>query len=101
MTLKESMAADISTFLNLDEFAELHTLNNKEVACIIDKDSSKTKSLQDGVWIDSAVVYVKFSDYGKRPAIGSLLVVDTKRHIVVGLNENNGILEITIEANES
>lgn len=43
MSFKEQIGQDIATFINIDEFAETHSINNKSVKCVLmssDKDST-------------------------------------------------------------
>jgi len=107
MSLKDVIAADLSAvFFNIDEFAELHDIDGKQIMAIIDEDILKQRSQDkrenfDGVYRGEIVLFVKAADFSKRPVKGQRLRIDGRLMMVDSCGESDGILEITLEANES
>lgn len=93
-----------TVFLNLKEFGEWHTLNDKRVQCAIDK--NLTQDLEGrgtanivGVFVNIFTIYVDSSDM-PTPVEGELLSVDGSLHLVKSVSEEGGMLVIVAEANE-
>ena len=98
---KAAVQNDIKgTFLNMDEFADTHVINGVTVQCVIDTDiiSEGHPELQ-GVFLNTLTIYVSASDI-TAPVEGELLYLDSKMHIVRRVSEEQGMLVITVEANE-
>lgn len=103
---KDYLASDISVFFNSDEFAELHDIDGQQVLAVVDIDILKVRSDRraeryDGVYKGEVTVYVKAADLPSRPVHGQHLRLDKKLYLVAECTENMGVLEITLEANES
>ncbi|QGQ95863.1 hypothetical protein EHS13_13750 [Paenibacillus psychroresistens] len=109
MNLREQIAKDIGTFINNNEFFEDHDVNGQTLSVMIDNDAFKGRSRQptdlynatSGVSIGSIILYVKESDMEDRPVIEQHLRLDGKLYLVSSCNENMGMLEIGLEANEA
>lgn len=104
--LKDYFNSDIDNFFNLDEFAQIHTIDGKEVPAVIDSDVLKIRSnykseQYDGVYLNEIVVYVKAADLLERPVYGQQLRLDGNLYMVLECTENMGVLEIILGANES
>lgn len=106
MSFKEQVQKDIAVFLNLDEFAELHDIDGSQVLAVIDNDILKIRSDRqseryDGVYKGEFVVFVKADNLPSRPVYGQHMRLDGRLYQVAECTENMGVLEITLEANES
>lgn len=104
---KDAVAADIkATFINELEFADEHTVNGEPVICVVDSNITDERQVSSsefapGVYMDQVVLYVKQSDLPQKPVRGELLKLDNERYFVKKVADNVGVLEITLEANES
>lgn len=111
MTFKEQIAKDNrNIFLNLDEFGELHIVNGKRMAVLIDNyeqiDREKRYQLKhspyaDGVFVKELLIYVRESDFGNMPRIGSMVKFDGKSYTVSDVINEDGIFSISLEANKT
>ena len=99
-SFKEVMKDDVNnTFMNVDEFADTHTVDGKKIPVLVDDNEiiereKKMKSNMDGV-------YVKADDFGPLPAIGRQIVFDGKRYMVTDSTDEGGVYAITMEANRT
>ena len=111
MSFKELVEQDNRTvFMNLDEFADIHVINVKEMPCIIDNNEMidrekryqyKRSLYADGVYLKEVLLYVKAEDFGPLPAVGRLLTLDKKSYIVSDAIDEGGIYSISLEANKT
>ena len=81
-SFKEQLEKDFDgTFFNLDEFAELHTIDGNEIPVVVDNETliqlnmGKTVN-SDGIFTDSIIIFVqkKYLDY--EPVIGQVMDFD-------------------------
>ena len=104
---KEILKSDIhDVFLNIDEFAETHTINGKEMDAVIDdmeavEREKRMKSHMDGVYMRQFVLYVSAYDFGALPGVGKAVTVDRRRFTVADATSEGGMYAITLEANRS
>ena len=107
MSFKDTIKNDIkNVFLNLSEFADMHTLNGKEIQLVIDDDMldgevnvkmhGSTQYTSSGLYSGGIAIYVSRDDFGK-PKPNSLLELDGKRYIVISSSEQDGMLKIVIQ----
>lgn len=94
------------TFLNTDEFSDLHCVNGKEMPVQIDANEQIEREKRysqnmDGIYLNQKLIYVAASDYGPLPKQGSLLMLDRKRYRVADAVDEYGVYSITIEANRA
>ena len=111
MTFKEQIAQDNrKVFMNIDEFGEMHIVNDKPMLVLIDNneliDREKRyqykKSLYaDGVYIKQLLIYVHAEDFGPLPAIGRTVKFDNKTYIVGDAINEDGIYSLNLEANKT
>lgn len=111
MTFKEQIAKDNqNVFLNLDEFGELHLVNGKKMLVLVDtlEQIDREKRYQfkhslyaDGVYLKELLIYVKDSDFGKLPKIGSKVEFDRSTYTVSDAIDEDGIYSISLEANKT
>lgn len=106
-SFKDVMRDDINnTFMNLDEFADTHIVDGKEIPVIIDENEiiereKKMKSNMDGVYVKQKLMYVKADDFGALPAIGRAIMLDGKRYLVIDAVDEQGVYSITMEGNRT
>lgn len=106
-SFKDVLKDDVSnTFMNLDEFADTHIVDGKEIPVIIDENEiiereKKMKSNMDGVYVKQKLIYVKADDFGALPAIGRAIMLDGKRYIVIDAIDEQGVYSITMESNRT
>lgn len=99
MSFKEDIKSDINgVFLNLEEFAEKHRVEGKEIICILDNNKGQPKN--DGSMYDLAeadlVIIAKSIDLPARKEAGSVLNLDGRELTVNFWDEQNGITVISL-----
>lgn len=106
-SFKELVQADISdVFLRLDEFADTHNVNGKEMPVLIDDNeiierAKKAQFTMDGVYAKQKLIYVKADDFGSLPAIKQAIMLNGKRYLVTDATDEQGVYAITMEANNT
>ena len=98
---------DLSTFFNIDEFADYHDIDGQQVLAIIESDqfnerprhSEELYYVTNGIYRSSVTVLVKSADFEK-PVIGQQISVDGDDYYVTAVAEDAGVLKITATANE-
>lgn len=105
---KDAVAKDIkAVFINADEFAETHNINGVDVVCVVDTDimqernSNSYSEFAEGVYQHQAMIFVSAADLPERPVKGEIFRLDGELYLVAECAENDGMLEITIEANDT
>lgn len=104
---KDIIAADVhTTFLNTEEFSDIHVVNGVEMPVQIDSNEQIEREKRfnqnmDGVYLNQKLIYVAASDYGPLPKQGSLMTLDGKRYKVADAIDEYGVYSITIEANRA
>ena len=105
MSFKDQIKQDLSDiFLNLDEFADLHRIEGKEVPVVIDSDIM-TKLSKNGDnrihGMDEAdmVIMGKASDLPENLDPGRLLNLDGREVIVVTTTSEMGLVQIAVRQN--
>lgn len=91
---------DLDTFINMDEFADDHQINDETIKCVVDTDifderSTLSGDRSGGVFKDSISVFIKMSDIEK-PLIDEMMTVDDDHYRVVEVKENMGMYEIVL-----
>ena len=100
---KDLLEQDYSAVFNSDEFGEMHSIDDKDIAIVIDNDLLKERKIKsaEGTYIGDLLFFVKKSDFGDQPAIGQVIKFDTKPMRVSDFQEDMGVYTITLEANMS
>lgn len=102
--LVESDIKDV--FINFDEFADWHDINDEPILCVIDTDlvekyGDKADSYRFGVMTNQVRIFVKASDMVPAPVQDQLLVIDGSHHRVDSVSSEMGVLVIlATEVNE-
>lgn len=106
MTFKELIDSDIeNTFMNTDEFSEMHVVNEKDMPVTIDNNElierkKKANESMDGIYANQKLLYVAASDFGPLPKQGSILILDGRTYRVDEAVSESGIYSITIGVNK-
>lgn len=105
MSFKDQIKQDLSDiFLNLDEFADLHRIEGKEVPVVIDSDiMAKLSKISDnrihGMDEADMVIMGKASDLPENLDPGRLLNLDGREVIVVTTTSEMGLVQIAVRQN--
>lgn len=105
MSFKDQIKQDLSDiFLNLDEFADLHRIEGKEVPVVIDSDiMAKLSKIGDnrihGMDEANMVIMGKASDLPENLDPGRLLNLDDREVIVVTTTSEMGLVQIAVRQN--
>lgn len=105
MSFKDQIKQDLSdVFLNLDEFADLHRIEGKEVSVVIDSDMlEKLSKIGDnrihGMDEADMVIMGKASDLPENLDPGRLLNLDGREVIVVTTTSEMGLVQIAVRQN--
>lgn len=105
MSFKDQIKQDLSDiFLNLDEFADLHRIEGKEVPVVIDSDiMAKLSKIGDnrihGMDEADMVIMGKASDLPENLDPGRLLNLDGREVIVVTTASEMGLVQIAVRQN--
>ena len=81
---KDIIARDVhQTFLNPDEFSDIHKVNGKDMPVQIDTNEQIEREKRmnqnvDGVYTNQKLIYVAASDFGAMPKQGAVLNLDGK-----------------------
>lgn len=105
MSFKDQIKQDLSDiFLNLDEFADLHRIEGKEVPVVIDSDiMAKLSKIGDnrihGMDEADMVIMGKASDLPENLDPGRILNLDGREVIVVTTTSEMGLVQIAVRQN--
>lgn len=105
MSFKDQIKQDLSdVFLNLDEFADLHRIEENEVPVVIDSDimaklSKSGDNCIHGMDEADMVIMGKASDLPKNLDPGRLLNLDGREVIVVTTTSEMGLVQIAVRQN--
>jgi hypothetical protein len=112
-TFKECAIDDItSTFFEESEFAEWHKVDGKECLVVIITDDVRQHSahweagakqnFDTGLYDSYAILYIRMEDYGPKPKIGKLIVLDEgtdhkRTYAITNCEEELGVFRMTIK----
>lgn len=105
MSFKDQIKQDLSDiFLNLDEFADIHRIEGKEVPVVIDSNiMAKLSKIGDnrihGMDEADMVIMGKASDLPENLDPGRLLNLDGREVIVVTTTSEMGLVQIAVRQN--
>jgi len=99
---KDRVAADMSVFLNLDEFAEYHDIDGETVKIVLDSDliNRRPHLYAEGTYQNRVIFFARESDLGYRPVEGQVMSLDGQQYLVVQVGEDMGLLSVTLEGNQ-
>lgn len=102
MSFKELIQKDLdAVFLNLDEFAELHRVEGKQIPVVVDNDQLiKLKQGQILGLVEADMLLMgKETDFPDDIEPGSLLNVDGREYIVTNSGKDMGLVEVALSQN--
>ena len=106
---KDFLPGDVNhVFFNLDEFAEMRFVDDKEMPIITQKpgvnpydshwQAGAKQSFDEGLYRADLILYVKQEDYGPMPKSGKLIRLDKKRdYHVKECSLNMGVYRMELE----
>ena len=106
-TFKEIIARDVAeVFLNTEEFSDVHLVNGKEMAVLIDSNEQierekRMNQNMDGIFKNEKLIYVSAAEFGPLPKQGSILNLDGRIYRVDDAIHEDGVYSITIGANRA
>ena len=107
MGFKEVVDDDIqNVFMNSEEFGTKHTLNNREVICVIDEEKFQQKqkngliSTEEGVFQNGFTLFIGKPHLNTRPHVGEKITVDNVKYEVAASKYDMGMYEIDLFRNE-
>lgn len=105
MSFKEILAEDVnSVFLNLEEFADYHDIDGRQVRVVVDSDTLLKRQLklnrEAGVYDGDLLFFARASDMDL-PPIGKVIRFDGRPCRVVNTQEAGGLLTVTLKGTRS
>lgn len=103
-SFKQMLEEDIShTFMNMDEFAEIHNVNGQKMPVIVDSNEQleREKRMSEnpqklGIHMKQLLIYVKRSDYGPLPSPGNYLLFDGQNYQVTDAIDESGVYSVSM-----
>lgn len=101
MNFKEQIERDLDVFLNLDEFAENHRVEGKEITVVVDDDQlNELKQGQILGLVEADMLLMgRESDFPARLEPGRLLNVDGREMLVTNSGTAAGLVEVALQQN--
>ncbi|PKL00062.1 MAG: hypothetical protein CVV56_08080 [Tenericutes bacterium HGW-Tenericutes-1] len=105
LKLKDLLESDLNTFINTDDFSEIHKVNGVDMEIIIDKEQLKEHASKiigdDGLYEVNVLFYVKKSEYGIKPVCGERISIDGDKFKCYDVNEEGMLYIIELVAIDS
>lgn len=103
MTLKDDIKKDIqNVFMNEEEFAEQHEFDGDLVTCIVDDDLLKQNKLKSETYKGTKMIHVpKCQLKGVPIPYGDFVTFDGRSYTVTDVDNNAGMVTITLDTNRS
>ncbi len=101
-SLKEQIKEDSSIFLDCADFADLHTVEGKEIAIVTDNDRlAELKAGNENALTEADILfYAKTEDLPPKRGYGRMLNFDGKDCFIVYWENNIDIAEIALKRND-
>lgn len=107
-TFKKCMADDLDVFINADEFAEMHDINQKQILAVVEGLTTKEQIISkgkgrvnfDGVYEKTVILHCRADDLGDLPARGNVIDLDGTVYIVADSVDDFGMVTITLEVSD-
>ncbi|MCX4384316.1 MAG: hypothetical protein OSJ39_00785 [Clostridia bacterium] len=106
-SFKDQLEKDFdSTFFNMNEFAELHNIDGKEVPVVVDNDTLLALNLgknadSDGIFEDAKLFFILKKYLDSEPVIGQIIDFDGESYPIGNILEDFGGYTIILRGNES
>lgn len=104
MSFKEQILKDLdAVFFNIDEFAELHRVEGKQIAVVVDNDQlNKLKKGQILGLVEADMLLMgRESDFPRDLDPGRLLNVDGREMLVANSGKDMGLVEVALRQNRT
>ncbi|QKS70251.1 hypothetical protein FLK61_26180 [Paenalkalicoccus suaedae] len=103
MNFKDMVNDDIFTFLNIDEFGEVTTIDDEEVVVVFGTIELSDFTIKNGEGLleEDRIFYVKDGDLSFYPRQGNKIVVNGDKCEVLQTSEDDGLLKVLIRLIES
>jgi len=100
---KDYIKNDIQTFINLNEFAEIHNINGQNLSVLIDNDrlERRSKVEYEGIIVGDILYFASESSFIKQPKPGEMQRFDGIPCDVFDVRKDTGIYEIILKKNVS
>jgi hypothetical protein len=108
MTFREQVAVDVTaTFLNALEFAEVHSIDGKDVLCVFDTDADGELAadagsgigMAEGVYVTRKRIFCREDDLAKAPRQGKHIDVDGEPYLTLSVAREMGMVVLTVAEN--
>ncbi|KGE20644.1 hypothetical protein [Paenibacillus wynnii] len=102
MNLRDQIRLDTqNTFLNLNEFADVHIIDGQSVKAVLDQatDDQHPLAYAEGISLVKAVLYVDSAELGYIPKQDQRMTIDGKGYFAVRVATDLGMMVISLEAN--
>lgn len=97
MSFKDEVQNDLSAvFLELEEFAEVHSIEYQDVICILDTVQSTEKANEYDIAQADLIVMAKAEDMPPRKEAGALLNIDSKEYTVIKWDVQDGLTVVEL-----
>lgn len=105
LSIKSQIMADADIFFNVDEFAEVHTVELEgvqyQIPVIVEKEAvGKYEKQWDGVYQATFTVFFRKSDVARSPVREQIFGLDGKQYIVVDCKDDIGVVEVDLAVPE-
>ncbi|MGO4540370.1 hypothetical protein [Paenibacillus sp. 2TAB19] len=100
-SFKDFVRDDVGTFVNLNEFADMHTVDGREVRVLIDDytEDEHPLSYAEGVSVVQKKAFFIAADFTFRPREGIFMMIDGKSYLVRRVSDEMGLYVVLLEAN--
>ena len=108
---KDQIAIDNRTvFMNEDEFADKHIVNEKPMTVIFDSNEMidrekryqyKRSLYADGVFLEELLIYVLADEFGPLPKVDGELTLDGVKYLVSDAVDEDGLYSLSLQANKT
>lgn len=104
-TFKEQLEKDFhDAFFNLNEFAELHNIDGKNIPVVVDNDTLLALNLgknadSDGIFEDAKLFFVMKENLEHEPVIGQIMEFDGETYPIGNILEDFGGYAIILRGN--
>jgi len=96
VTFKDLAAADLATFLNVNEFADSLDIDGSSVAGVLMNDEAPGPAEDDGVTQLEQTLYARAADFDQAPVVRQRLTVNDRQANVVRVDQDQGMLIIRL-----
>lgn len=100
MSFRDQAIADLPAFTNVDEFGETISIDGTPMACVLVNDEASNNA-QDGLSFLESTLYVKASDLPAKPEVRERMSIGDRLANVTRVDEEQGMLVIRLQWNES